>query len=189
MIDMSRIGKQPVVIPAKTKVEVKGQTVHVEGPKGKLEWTVPSPIQVEVKDGKVLVTTTQMDRTGKSRWGLSRALIANMVKGVNEGYSKQLLVEGVGFRAAVKGANLELLLGYSHPVLFEIPKNIKLTVTDTADKKPLITVEGCDKHLVGETAARIRRFYKPEPYKGKGIRYLGEQVRRKAGKTVTGAGG
>ncbi|MBM3859398.1 MAG: 50S ribosomal protein L6 [Verrucomicrobia bacterium] len=185
---MSRIGKQPIEIPAKTKVEVRGQAIRIEGPKGALEWTVPPPIKVEVKDGKVVAGTAQLDRTGKSRWGLSRALIANMVKGVNEGYSKQLLVEGVGFRAAVKGANLEMLLGYSHPVVFEIPKTIKITVADTADRKPMITIEGCDKQLVGETAARLRRFYKPEPYKGKGVRYLGEQVRRKAGKTVTGAG-
>jgi len=185
---MSRVGKQPIEIPAKTKVEVKGQAVHVEGPKGKLEWTVPAPIKVEVKDGKVQASTAHLDRTGKSRWGLTRALIANMIKGVNQGYSKQLLVEGVGFRAAVKGPNLEMLLGYSHPIVFEIPKTIKITVVDTADKKPLITVEGCDKYLVGETAARLRRFYKPEPYKGKGVRYLGEQVRRKAGKTVTGSG-
>ena len=185
---MSRVGKKPIEIPAKTKVEVNGQIVRVEGPRGKLEWIVPSPITVAVKDGKVVAHTAQLDRTGKSRWGLSRALIANMVKGVNDGYSKQLLVEGIGFRAAIKGPNLELLLGYSHPIVFEIPKTIKIIVVDTADKKPLITIEGCDKHLVGETAARLRRFYKPEPYKGKGVRYLGEQVRRKAGKTVTGAG-
>ena len=185
---MSRIGKQPIPIPAKTKVEVKGQTIFIEGPKGKLDWTVPSPIQAEVKDGQVVIRAGTADRDGKARWGLSRALIANMVKGVNDGYTKQLLIEGLGFRATVKGTNLELLLGYSHPISFEIPKTIKLTVQDTADKKPLITIEGCDKQLVGETAARIRRFYKPEPYKGKGVRYLGEQVRRKAGKTVTGAG-
>jgi large subunit ribosomal protein L6 len=186
---MSRIGKQPVPIPAKTKVEVKGQLVAVEGPKGKLEFTVPSPISVAVKDGKVHATTTQLDRLGKSRWGLTRSLIANMVKGVNDGYSKQLLVEGVGFRAAVQGAVLNLNIGFSHPVNFTIPKGIKITVADTADKKPQITIEGADKQLVGEVAARIRRFYKPEPYKGKGIRYVNEQVRRKAGKTVTSAGG
>ena len=185
---MSRIGKQPVEIPAKTTVEIKGQLVTVKGPKGTLEFTVPTPITVSIKDGKVLADTKQLDRTGKSRWGLTRSLIANMVKGVNEGYSKQLLVEGVGFRAAVKGANLEMSLGYSHPIVFEIPKNIKITVVDTADKKPLITIEGVDKQMVGESAARIRRFYPPEPYKGKGVRYLGEQVRRKAGKTVTTAG-
>ncbi|MGA2220876.1 MAG: 50S ribosomal protein L6 [Verrucomicrobiia bacterium] len=185
---MSRIGKQPVEIPPKTKVEVKGQTVVIEGPKGKLDWTVPSPIKVEVKDGKIIATTSQLDRMGKSRWGLTRSLIANMVKGVNEGYSKQLLVEGVGFRAAVQGQNLQMSLGYSHPVVFQIPKNIKISVADTADKRPQITVEGADKQMVGEVAARIRRFYPPEPYKGKGIRYVNEQVRRKAGKTVTTAG-
>ena len=185
---MSRIGKQPVEIPPKTKVEVKGQTVVIEGPKGKLDWTVPSPIKVEVKDGKIVATTSQLDRMGKSRWGLTRSLIANMVKGVNEGYSKQLLVEGVGFRAAVQGQNLQMSLGYSHPVVFQIPKNIKISVADTADKRPQITVEGADKQMVGEVAARIRRFYPPEPYKGKGIRYVNEQVRRKAGKTVTTAG-
>jgi large subunit ribosomal protein L6 len=185
---MSRIGKKPIEIPPKTKVEVKGQTVVIEGPKGKLSWTVPPPITVAVKEGKLVTTTTQLDRTGKSRWGLSRSLLANMIKGVNDGYAKQLLVEGVGFRAAVQGPNLNLTLGYSHPISFPIPKTIKITVADTADKKLQITIEGCDKQQVGEVAASIRRFYKPEPYKGKGIRYVDEHVRRKAGKTVTTAG-
>ncbi len=185
---MSRIGKQPVAIPAKTKVTVNGQAVSVEGPKGKLDLTVPTPIKVEVKDNQILATTAQVDRIGKSRWGLTRSLLANMVKGVNEGYSKRLLVEGVGFRAAVQGTNLQMSLGYSHPVVFSIPKTIKITVVDTADKKPLITVEGPDKQLVGEVAARIRRFYPPEPYKGKGVRYQDEHVRRKAGKTVATGG-
>ncbi len=185
---MSRIGKKPIVVPPKTKVEVKGQTVRIEGPKGNLEWTVPSPIQVAVKDGKVVTTTEQMDRTGKARWGLSRSLLANMIKGVNDGDSRKLLIEGVGFRAAVQGANLQMSLGYSHPVVFPIPKGIKVTVAETSDKKPELTVEGIDKQLVGEVAARIRRFYPPEPYKGKGVRYVGELVRRKAGKTVTTAG-
>lgn len=186
---MSRIGKAPVEIPAKTKVAVTGQLVSVEGPKGKLEFNVPTPIKVEVKDGKVLATTSQLDRTGKSRWGLTRSLIANMVKGVNEGYTKKLLVEGVGFRAAVQGPNLSLSLGFSHPIVYTIPKGITITVADTQDKKPEITITGADKQLVGEVAARVRRFYPPEPYKGKGVRYVGEQVRRKAGKTVTTAGG
>jgi large subunit ribosomal protein L6 len=185
---MSRIGKKPIEIPPKTKVEVKGQMVHVEGPRGQLDFAVPSPIKVEVKDSKVVASTAQLDRVGKSRWGLTRSLIANMVKGVNDGYSKQLLVEGVGFRASVQGQNLQMSLGYSHPISFPIPKNIKITVADTQDKKPQITIEGADKQLVGEVAARIRRFYPPEPYKGKGIRYSTEQVRRKAGKTVTTAG-
>jgi large subunit ribosomal protein L6 len=112
-----------------------------------------------------------------------------MVKGVNEGYVKKLLVEGVGFRAAVQGTNLQMSLGYSHLIVFAIPKGVKVSVADTQDKKPEITIEGPDKQMVGEVAARIRRFYPPEPYKGKGIRYVGEQVRRKAGKTVTTAGG
>jgi large subunit ribosomal protein L6 len=185
---MSRVGKKPIEIPAKTKVSVQGQIVTVEGPRGRLDFTAPSPIQVEVKDGKVVVMSAQMDRAGKSRWGLARSLIANMVKGVNDGYVKKLLVEGVGFRASVQGQNLQMTLGFSHPISFPIPKGIKISVADTADKKPEITVEGADKQLVGETAARIRRFYPPEPYKGKGVRYVGEQVRRKAGKTVTTAG-
>lgn len=185
---MSRIGKQPVEIPPKTKVDVKGQAVSVEGPRGRLDFIVPAPIKVEVKDGKLVATTAQLDRVGKSRWGLTRSLIANMVKGVNEGYTKKLLVEGVGFRASVQGTNLQMSLGFSHPIVFTIPKGIKISVADTQDKKPEITIEGADKQMVGEVAARIRRFYPPEPYKGKGIRYVGEQVRRKAGKTVTTAG-
>src|ERR1041384_4638441 len=175
---MSRIGKKPIEIPPKTKVEVNGQTVHVEGPKGKLDFTVPPPIKVEIKDSKVLATTAQLDRVGKSRWGLSRSLIANMVKGVNDGYMKKLHVEGVGFRASVQGTNLQMSLGYSHPIVFAIPTGVKVSVADTSDKKPEITIEGPDKQMVGEVAARIRRFYPPEPYKGKGIRYTTEQVRR-----------
>ncbi len=186
---MSRIGKKPVEIPAKTKVSVNGQVVTVEGPKGRLDFSVPSPIKVEVKEGKVQASTTQIDRTGKSRWGLTRSLIQNMVKGVNDGYVKKLLIEGVGFRAAVQGTNLQMQLGFSHPIVYAIPKGIKVSVADTADKKPEITVEGCDKQLVGEVAARIRRYYPAEPYKGKGVRYVGEQVRRKAGKTVAAGGG
>jgi len=185
---MSRIGKKPVEIPPKTKVEVKGQQVSVEGPRGRLDLTVPSPIEVQVKDGKVVASTKQLDRVGKSRWGLTRSLIANMVTGVNEGYTKKLLIEGVGFRAAVQGTNLQLSLGYSHPIVFAIPKGIKVAVAETGDKKPEVTVEGADKQMVGEVAASIRRFYPAEPYKGKGIRYVGEQVRRKAGKTVATGG-
>jgi large subunit ribosomal protein L6 len=181
---MSRIGKQPILIPPKTKVEVQGQTVRIEGPKGKLEWTVPAPIRVETKDGKLVARTEQLDRVGKSRWGLTRSLLFNMVKGVNDGYSKRLIIEGVGFRAAVQGSNLQMSLGFSHAVLFPIPPQVKVTVTDNTQ----ILIEGADKQLVGEVAARIRRFYPPEPYKGKGIRYADEHVRRKAGKTVTTAG-
>ena len=165
---MSRIGKKPVEIPAKTKVEVKGQAISVEGPKGKLEWTVPSPIKVEVKGGRVLATTTQVDRVGKARWGLSRSLIANMVKGVNEGYVKKLLVEGVGFRAAVQGTNLQMSLGYSHPIVFAIPKGVKVSVADTQDKKPEITIEGPDKQMVGEVAARNSPVLSARTLQGQG---------------------
>lgn len=181
---MSRIGKKPIDIPEKTKVAVNGQAVTVEGPKGKLEWLVPSPIKVEMKEGKLLATTTKLDRVGKSRWGLSRSLLANMVEGVNRGYSKKLLIEGVGFRATVQGQNLQLALGFSHPIIFPIPAGIKITVTENTQ----VFIEGIDKQLVGEVAASIRRFYPAEPYKGKGIRYEGEQVRRKAGKTVAAGG-
>jgi len=175
---MSRIGKKPIEIPAKTKVEIKGQLVAVEGPKGKLEFNVPTPITVAVKDGKVIASTAQLDRTGKSRWGLTRSLIANMVKGVNDGYSKQLLVEGVGFRAAVQGASLNLSIGYSHPVVMKAPQGISFEVPSNTE----IVVKGVDKQQVGQTAAEIRKVRPPEPYKGKGIRYEGEYVRRKVGK-------
>ncbi|MCS7047789.1 MAG: 50S ribosomal protein L6 [Verrucomicrobiae bacterium] len=185
---MSRIGRKPIEIPPKTKVTVQGAEVLVEGPKGKLKWRVPEPIRVAVEDGKVLVKAERTDRDGKSRWGLSRSLIQNMVTGVNQGYVKKLLIEGVGFRASVQGSNLQMTLGFSHPIVFPIPAGVKVSVADTADKKPEITIEGCDKQLVGEVAARIRKFFPAEPYKGKGVRYVGEQVRRKAGKTVAGGG-
>ncbi|NQU11086.1 50S ribosomal protein L6 [bacterium] len=181
---MSRIGKQPINVPSQAKVQVQGQTVRIEGPKGTLQWTVPAPITVAVKEGKLVTHTDRLDRVGKSRWGLSRSLLANMVQGVTDGYRKKLRIEGVGFRAAVQGPNLQLSLGYSHPVVYPIPKEIKVTVTDNTQ----IAVEGADKQLVGEVAACIRRFFPPEPYKGKGIRYEGEQVRRKAGKTVATGG-
>ena len=181
---MSRIGKKPIDIPDKTKVAVNGQAVTIEGPKGKLEWLVPSPIKVEMKEGKLLATSSRLDRVGKSRWGLSRSLLANMVEGVNRGYAKKLLIEGVGFRATMQGQNLSLALGFSHPIVFPIPPGIKITVTENTQ----ILIEGVDKQLVGEVAARIRRFYPAEPYKGKGVRYEGEQVRRKAGKTVASGG-
>ena len=150
---MSRIGKQPVELPPKTKVEIKGQVVNVEGPKGKLTFTVPSPIEVQLKDGKLVASTAQLDRVGKSRWGLTRSLLANMVKGVNDGYKKKLLIEGVGFRASVQGTNLQIALGYSHPIVFPIPQTIKVTVTDNTQ----ILIEGPDKQMVGEVAARVRR--------------------------------
>ena len=178
---MSRIGKKPIEVPAKVKVNVGGEgAVTVEGPKGKLSWTLPKAVRARLEG-----TTLTIDRDGESRpvralHGLSRALLANMIAGVNDGFKKDLEIQGVGFKAAVQGEKLNLSLGKSHPILFNIPKEIKVTVTDNTK----ISVEVIDKHLVGQVAADIRAYYPPEPYKGKGIRYAGEQVRRKEGKTV-----
>ena len=178
---MSRIGNKAVEIPDKVKVNVgdDGQ-VSVEGPKGKLEWTLPREITASVQDNRVSVVREAETRSAKALHGLSRSLVHNMVQGVSEGFTKQLEIEGVGFRAAVQGSNLNLSLGFSHPVAFPIPKDIKVTVADNTK----ITIQGVDKKLVGQVAADIRRFYPPEPYKGKGVRYAGEQIRRKEGKTV-----
>lgn len=178
---MSRIGKTPIEIPAKVKVAVQGQQVAVEGPLGKLAWTLPVGITAEAaNNNKLLVRAEYTAKEVKALHGLSRSLLSNMIKGVATGYRKHLEIQGVGFRAAVQGQNLTMTLGYSHPVVFPIPKTIKVTVTDNT----MLAVEGPDKQLVGEVAARIRRFYPPEPYKGKGVRYVGEQVRRKEGKKV-----
>ncbi len=178
---MSRIGKKAIEVPAKVKVNLADSgAVTVEGPKGKLEWTLPKAIKARLEG-----TTLAVERDGESRQvkalhGLSRSLLANMVEGVNAGFKKDLEIQGVGFKAAVQGQKLNLSLGKSHPINFEIPKEIKITVADNTK----ISIEGIDKHLVGQTAADIRAYYPPEPYKGKGIRYAGEQVRRKEGKTV-----
>ena len=178
---MSRIGNKLVEIPDKVKVQVDGHgAVSVEGPKGKLSWTLPRSIKATVKDNRVSVAREAETRSVKALHGLSRSLVNNMVQGVSQGFSKQLQIEGVGFKAAVQGTNLNLNLGFSHPVLFPIPKEIKITVTDNTK----INIEGIDKKTVGQVAADIRRFYPPEPYKGKGVRYVGEQIRRKEGKTV-----
>jgi large subunit ribosomal protein L6 len=182
---MSRIGKKPVEIPSNVKVNVQGQHVLIEGPKGKLEWSAPQPMRLAVKDGKLLVENPASDRQARALHGLTRSLVANMVKGVTEGYRRDLEIQGVGFRAVVQGQNLQLNVGYSHPLVFPIPQGIKISVTENTK----ISVEGTDKQRVGEVAAQLRRVYPPEPYKGKGIRYAGEQVRRKAGKTVTAGGG
>src|SRR5438270_3434974 len=177
---MSRIGKQPIAIPPKVKVEVKGQHVSVEGPKGKLDWELPRRTSLKVEGDKVVVSRQGDDSEAKALHGLSRALVNNMVRGVSEGFSKKLEIQGVGFKAAVQGQTLNLSLGFSHAVLFKIPKEIKITVAESTK----ITIQGIDKKLVGQVAADIRRYYPPEPYKGKGVRYAGEQIRRKEGKTV-----
>jgi large subunit ribosomal protein L6 len=178
---MSRIGNKAVEIPEKVKVNVDQQgAVSVEGPKGKLSWTLPRDITATVAENRVSLARAAETRNVKALHGLSRSLVSNMVQGVSEGFTKQLEIEGVGFKAAVQGANLNLSLGFSHPILFSIPKEIKITVTDNTK----ISIQGIDKKLVGQVAADIRGFYPPEPYKGKGVRYAGEQVRRKEGKTV-----
>jgi large subunit ribosomal protein L6 len=178
---MSRIGNQAVEIPDKVKVNIgnDGQ-VSVEGPKGKMQWKLPREVKATVQDNRVSLVREAETRSAKALHGLSRSLVHNMIRGVSEGFTKQLEIEGVGFRAAVQGSNLNLSLGFSHPVTFTIPKDIKITVTDNTK----IMIQGVDKRLVGQVAADIRRFYPPEPYKGKGVRYAGEQIRRKEGKTV-----
>ena len=178
---MSRIGNKPVQIPAKVKVQVDNTgAVAVEGPKGKLSWKLPREISAKVENDHVALARSTETRSVKALHGLARALVNNMVQGVSEGFTKNLEIEGVGFKAAVQGSNLNLSLGFSHPILFPIPKEIKVTVTDQTK----IAIAGIDKKLVGQVAADIRGFYPPEPYKGKGVRYAGEQIRRKEGKTV-----
>jgi len=177
---MSRIGKQPIVIPPKVKVEVKGQKVSVEGPKGKLNFDLPQRTSLKVENGNVVVSRQGDDAQAKALHGLSRALINNMVKGVSEGFVKKLEIQGVGFKAAVQGKTVNMTLGYSHPINYPIPDQIKVVVEENTK----ITIEGPDKQVVGQVAAELRSFYPPEPYKGKGVRYAGEHVQRKEGKTV-----
>ena len=178
---MSRIGNKAVEIPDKVKVNIDHEgAVSVEGPKGKLSWRLPRDIKGSVRDNRVSLMREAETRSVKALHGLSRSLVHNMVQGVSEGFSKQLEIEGVGFKAAVQGSALNLSLGFSHPVLFPIPKEIKITIAEGTK----LTIQGIDKKLVGQVTADIRRFYPPEPYKGKGVRYAGEQIRRKVGKTV-----
>lgn len=177
---MSRIGKQPIAIPAKVKVEVKGQKVFVEGPKGKLNFDLPAHTTLKVDGGNVQVGRAGDSAQAKALHGLSRALVNNMIKGVSEGFVKKLEIQGVGFKAAVQGKVVNMTLGYSHPINYPIPDQIKVTVEENTK----LTIEGPDKQVVGQVAAELRSFYPPEPYKGKGVRYVGEHVQRKEGKTV-----
>ena len=175
---MSRIGRLPIDIPAGVTVSVSGQDVSVKGAKGELSLAVASPIEVTVEAGQVLVTRPDDERESRSLHGLTRTLIHNNIIGVTEGYSKGLEVVGTGYRVALKGSSLEFALGFSHPVSFDAPAGITLAV----EGNNKITVSGIDKQAVGEIAANIRKIRPPEPYKGKGVRYAGEVVRRKAGK-------
>ncbi len=178
---MSRIGKKPIELPDKVKLNISGDgAINVEGPKGKLAWTLPKQIKARMDGKNVVFERSDETRQVRALHGLSRALISNMVTGVSAGFVKDLEIQGVGFKAAVQGKVLNLSLGFSHPILFPIPEGLKITVTDNTK----IKVEGIDKHLVGQAAADIRAYYPPEPYKGKGVRYAGEQIIRKEGKTV-----
>jgi large subunit ribosomal protein L6 len=177
---MSRIGKMPVAVPPQVKVQIQGRQVSVEGPKGKLSFELPPRTSAKLEGTNVVVSRAGEDAGAKSLHGLSRALINNMVKGVSEGFVKKLEIQGVGFKAAVQGDKVNLALGYSHPINYPIPGQIKVTVAENTK----LTIEGPDKQVVGQVAAEIRGYYPPEPYKGKGVRYAGEKVVRKEGKTV-----
>ena len=176
---MSRIGRLPIDIPSGVDVTVDGRDVTVKGPKGQLALTVAQPITVRIEDGRVLVTRPDDERESRSLHGLTRTLIANNILGVTQGYTKGLEVVGTGYRVQARGANVEFALGFSHPVVVEPPAGISFTV----EGNNRLTVSGIDKQAVGETAANIRKIRKPEPYKCKGVRYAGEVVRRKAGKS------
>lgn len=175
---MSRIGRLPVAIPSGVDVKIDGQTVTIKGPKGELTHTVVEPITVEQGEGSLNVTRPDDERDSRARHGLTRTLINNMVLGVTEGYVKKLEIVGTGYRVQNKDGNLEFALGYSHPITVEPPAGITFTV----EAPTRFQVEGIDKQLVGEVAANIRKLRKPDPYKGKGVRYAGEQIRRKVGK-------
>lgn len=178
---MSRIGNKPIGVPTGVNFQVtEAGAVNVTGPKGSLSWNLPEKVSVKKEGATLLVTRASEEREVRAKHGLSRALIANMVTGVSEGFSKNLEIHGVGFKAAVKGDVLDLSLGFSHPILFPIPQGVKVTVTENTKVK----VEGIDRQLVGQVAANIRGYYPPEPYKGKGVRYAGEKIERKEGKTV-----
>lgn len=175
---MSRIGRMPIDIPGGVEVKIDGQAVTVKGPKGELSLTVATPIEVAIEDNQVVVTRPDDERNSRSLHGLTRTLIANQIVGVTQGYSKGLEVVGTGYRVQAKGEGVEFSLGFSHPVTVNPPAGITFTV----EGNNKLTVSGIDKQAVGEVAANIRKIRKPEPYKGKGVRYAGEVVRRKAGK-------
>ncbi|HCG56705.1 MULTISPECIES: 50S ribosomal protein L6 [Brevibacterium] len=175
---MSRIGKNPISVPNGVEVKIDGQDVAVKGPKGDLSVSIAEPITVSLDEGVVTVARPNEERESRSLHGLSRTMINNMIVGVTEGYSKALEIVGTGYRVQAKGSNLEFALGYSHSITVEPPEGISFTV----DGQTKLAVHGIDKQLVGETAANIRKLRKPEPYKGKGVRYVGENVRRKVGK-------
>ncbi len=178
---MSRVGKLPIPIPDKTKIDIQERMVTVTGPKGNLSCQIHQEMTAKVEENNIVVSRPSDNKKHRALHGLTRALINNMVVGVNEGYKRELQIVGVGYRAEMKGSNLVAYLGYSHPIVMAPPEGINIQVLPKENK---IIVDGIDKQLVGQVAAKIRSFRKPEPYKGKGIRYVDEQVRTKAGKTA-----
>lgn len=182
---MSRIGKAPIALPAGVTVQVKENIVTVKGPKGELSQEVNPDITVKVEDVHILVERPSDDREHRAMHGLYRALIHNMVVGVSEGYKKEMELVGVGYRATSTGQVLELALGYSHAIYIKLPKEIKVEAKSERNKNPLIILESCDKQLLGQVCAKIRSLRKPEPYKGKGIKFVGEIIRRKSGKSAS----
>ena len=175
---MSRIGKQPITIPPDVTVQIDGRVIHAEGPKGRLMQPVPPGLAVKLEDHHLVITRDADHRTARAMHGLTRALMANMVTGVKDGFERKLEIVGIGYRAQLQGRNIQLALGYSHPVIFPLPD----TITADIEKQTLITLRGPDKALLGETAAKLRTLRKPDPYKGKGIKYSDEVIRRKVGK-------
>ena len=175
---MSRIGKKPVPVPSGVTANVEGQTVKVKGPKGALSFLVPEEVSVKLEDGKVQVDPRNETKRARSMWGTSRTLVSNLMTGVTKGFERKLEINGVGYRAAVQGKNLQLALGYSHDVVYPIPEGITIAATKPTE----LVVSGIDRQKVGQVAAEIRGFRKPEPYKGKGVKYADERVFRKEGK-------
>ena len=181
---MSRIGKAPITIPEGVEVKMEGTTVAVKGPKGELTQEIDPVITISINEGVITLERENDHKDQRSKHGLYRALINNMIEGVSKGYSTQQELVGVGYRATVQGQKLELALGFSHNVVFQIPDEVKVKAEQERGKNPIVTFESHDKQLIGQVAAKLRSLRKPEPYKGKGIRFVGEQIRRKAGKSA-----
>lgn len=182
---MSRIGKKPISVPSGVTITVgKDNVITVKGPKGELKQAMDRDITVEVKEGVITFTRPTDQIRHRALHGLYRAIVANLIKGVTDGYERKLELIGVGFKAANTGNVLDLALGYSHNIIFEVPKELKVATAQEKGQNPIITLEGIDKQLIGQVAAKLRSLRKPEPYKGKGVRYVGEVVRKKAGKAA-----
>jgi large subunit ribosomal protein L6 len=181
---MSRIGKLPISVPSGVTVSCKDNVVTVKGPKGELSQAINPSISVEVKDGKVSFSRPSDEPSVRALHGLYRALVNNMVIGVSEGYKKELELVGVGYRVSNQGQVIEFALGYTHNIFLQLPKEIKIETKSERNQNPLVILESCDKQLLGQVCAKIRTFREPEPYKGKGVKFVGEQIRRKAGKSA-----